>query len=60
MNIAIIGCGYVGYAVSKYWQLNSNFKLTVTTTSPERIPTLETVAKRVIVTSGNDLESLKA
>ncbi|MTJ11763.1 SDR family oxidoreductase [Anabaena sp. UHCC 0187] len=60
MNIAIIGCGYVGYAVSKYWQLNSNFKLTVTTTSPERIPTLETVAQRVIVTSGNDSESLKA
>jgi nucleoside-diphosphate-sugar epimerase len=60
MNIAIIGCGYVGYAVSKYWQSNNNLMLTATTTSPERIPTLETVAQRVIVTSGSDIESLKA
>jgi nucleoside-diphosphate-sugar epimerase len=59
MNIAIIGCGYVGYAVSKYWQSNSNFMLTATTTNPERIPTLETVAQKVIVTSGNDIEKLK-
>ena len=60
MNIAIIGCGYVGCAVSKYWQSNSNFMLTATTTNPQRISTLEAVAQRVIVTSGNDLESLKA
>ena len=60
MNIAIIGCGYVGYAVSKYWQSNSNFMLTATTTNPQRISPLEAVAQRVIVTSGNDLESLKA
>ena len=60
MNIAIIGCGYVGYAVSKYWQSNSNFMLTATTTNPERVPSLETVAQRVIVTLGNDLESLKS
>jgi nucleoside-diphosphate-sugar epimerase len=34
--------------------------LTATTTNPQRISTLEAVAQRVIVTSGNDLESLKA
>lgn len=60
MNIAIIGCGYVGYAVGKYWHSNSNFMLTVTTTSPERIPILETITPQVIVTPGKDLVGLKA
>jgi nucleoside-diphosphate-sugar epimerase len=60
MNIAIIGCGYVGYAMSKYWQTNSNINLTVTTTNPERVSQLETVANQVIVTTGNDLEGLKS
>lgn len=59
MNIAIIGCGYVGYAVSKYWHAKGNFHLTVTTTNPERIPVLETVGQRVIVTPGNNIENLK-
>ncbi|MFN5874339.1 MAG: SDR family NAD(P)-dependent oxidoreductase, partial [Aphanizomenon sp.] len=58
MKIAIIGCGYVGYAVSKYWQSNSNLILTVTTTNPQRVPSLETVAQKVVVTLGNDLENL--
>ena len=59
MKIAIIGCGYVGYAVSKYWQSNSNLILTVTTTNPQRVPSLETVAQKVVVTLGNDLENLQ-
>jgi nucleoside-diphosphate-sugar epimerase len=60
MNIAIIGCGYVGYAVSKYWQTNSNINLTVTTTNPERISQLKTVANQVIVTTGSNIEGLKS
>ncbi|MCM0592649.1 MAG: NAD-dependent epimerase/dehydratase family protein [Gloeotrichia echinulata IR180] len=60
MNIAIIGCGYVGYAVAKYWQEKTNFVVTVTTTTPERVPTLKAVAAEVIVTQGNDPEGLKA
>jgi len=60
MNIAIIGCGYVGYAVSKYWQTNRNINLTVSTTNPDRVSQLETVANQVIVTTGNDLEGLKS
>ncbi|MBK1988990.1 NAD-dependent epimerase/dehydratase family protein [Sphaerospermopsis aphanizomenoides BCCUSP55] len=59
MNIAIIGCGYVGYAVSQYWQQNKNFIITATTTTTERVPGLQKVAQKVIVTQGNDLESLK-
>ncbi|WP_353932169.1 NAD-dependent epimerase/dehydratase family protein [Okeanomitos corallinicola TIOX110] len=59
MNIAIIGCGYVGYAVSQYWQ-HKDFVITATTTSNERVPELQTVAQKVIVAKGNDPESLKA
>jgi nucleoside-diphosphate-sugar epimerase len=60
MNVAIIGCGYVGYAVAQYWQQKLNFFVSATTTSPERVPVLESVAQRVTVTQGNDLDSLKS
>lgn len=60
MNIAIIGCGYVGYAVAKYWQQNRTFTVTATTTTQSRVPTLQAVAQRVVVVQGNDHEGLKS
>ncbi|ODG96465.1 NAD(P)-dependent oxidoreductase [Nostoc sp. KVJ20] len=60
MNVAIIGCGYVGYKVAQYWQQNMKFVVSVTTTSPERVPALQSVSQRVVVTYGNDLDSLKS
>ncbi|AUT01764.1 NAD(P)-dependent oxidoreductase [Nostoc sp. CENA543] len=60
MNIVIIGCGYVGLAVAKYWRQNSSFNITVTTTTPERVSSLESIADKVIVTTGDDLEGLKS
>jgi nucleoside-diphosphate-sugar epimerase len=60
MNIAIIGCGYVGYAVAQFWQQKQNFTVTATTTTPERVSTLKAVAQNVVVTQGNDLQGLKA
>jgi nucleoside-diphosphate-sugar epimerase len=60
MNIAIIGCGYVGYAVAQYWQQKTAFTITVTTTTPERVPALEETAQRVVVVKGNHSEGLKA
>ncbi|BDI19185.1 NAD(P)-dependent oxidoreductase [Nostoc cf. commune SO-36] len=60
MNVAIIGCGYVGYKVAQYWQQKMNFVVSVTTTSPERVPALQSVSQRVVVTCGNDLDSLKS
>ncbi|HIK08555.1 MAG TPA: SDR family oxidoreductase [Trichormus sp. M33_DOE_039] len=60
MNIAIIGCGYVGCAVAKYWRQNSSFNITVTTTTPERVSSLQSIADKVIVTTGDDLEGLKS
>ena len=60
MNVAIIGCGYVGYKVAEYWHKKGDFVVSVTTTSSERVPTLKAVSERVVVTRGNDLNSLKS
>ncbi|WP_414530719.1 SDR family oxidoreductase [Nodularia chucula] len=60
MNIAIIGCGYVGCAVAELWQQKMTLMITATTTTPERVPTLQKVAQKVFVTTGNDREGLKS
>ncbi|BAY46945.1 NAD-dependent epimerase/dehydratase [Scytonema sp. HK-05] len=60
MNVAIIGCGYVGCAVAQYWQQNMSFVVTATTTTPERVPELQTVAQQVVVVQGNDSDLLKS
>ena len=60
MNVAIIGCGYVGYEVAQYWQQKKSFIVTATTTTPERVPVLEAVAQRVLVVKGNDPDRLKS
>ncbi|MBW4609694.1 MAG: SDR family oxidoreductase [Hassallia sp. WJT32-NPBG1] len=60
MNIAIIGCGYVGSAIAQYWQENSSFVVTATTTTPERVPALQSVVEKVVVVSGNDPEALQS
>ncbi|MDH6056798.1 SDR family oxidoreductase [Umezakia ovalisporum] len=59
MNISIIGCGYVGYAVAQYWQQRMTFMVTATTTTPERVPILQSVAQKVVVSSGSDSQRLK-
>ncbi|MGH8002838.1 MAG: NAD(P)H-binding protein, partial [Brasilonema sp.] len=60
MNVAIIGCGYVGCAIARYWQQKITFVVTATTTTPERVSALQTVAQRVEVVKGNDSEGLKS
>ncbi len=60
MNVAIIGCGYVGYEVAQYWQQKKSFIVTATTTTPDRVPVLEAVAQRVLVVQGNDPDRLKS
>ena len=54
MNVAIIGCGYVGSAVAHLWHQELGLSTTVTTTTPERLGELETIADRVVVVKGND------
>ncbi len=58
MNIAIIGCGYVGYAAARYWQAQ-NFTVTVTTTTPEKVSALSEVADRVVILQGNDAKGMR-
>lgn len=60
MNIAIIGCGYVGCAVAQLWQQKTNFMITATTTTPERVPTLQTLAHKVVVIQGHNREGLNS
>ena len=60
MNVAIIGCGYVGTAVARHWLQNKGLVVTVTTTTPERVPVLESMGLGVVVVKGNDLEGLKS
>ncbi len=60
MNVAIIGCGYVGCAIARYWQQKMTFVVTATTTTPERVSALQAVAQRVEVVKGNDSEGLKS
>ena len=59
MKIAIIGCGYVGKAIAQQWH-QKGYELTVTTTTPEKIPQLADFAHHVKVCQGNDLDTLKA
>lgn len=59
MNVAIIGCGYVGTAVAKYWQQKMTLVITATTTTLPRVSELETFAQKVFVLQGNDREELE-
>lgn len=56
MNVAIIGCGYVGSAVAKHWQHKMTLIVTATTTTPERIHELNNIAQKVFVVRANDPE----
>jgi nucleoside-diphosphate-sugar epimerase len=57
MKIAIIGCGYVGSAIASLWQQQEEL-VTVTTTTPEKVPNLQKLASEVIVSDG-DVNTLK-
>ncbi len=58
-NIAIIGCGYVGTEVARYWH-QLGYVLTVTTTTPDRVAELEAVAQGVVIVKGNDAIGLRS
>ena len=58
MNIGIIGCGYVGSACARYWR-DRGHSVTVTTTTPERVSSLQQISDRVVVTQGSDAATLR-
>ncbi|MEO0455767.1 MAG: SDR family oxidoreductase [Cyanobacteria bacterium P01_A01_bin.114] len=53
IKATILGCGYVGKAVAKRLQ-HQGLMVTATTTSPERLAELNTVADRGVVLMGSD------
>ncbi|MEO0407961.1 MAG: NAD-dependent epimerase/dehydratase family protein [Cyanobacteria bacterium P01_A01_bin.135] len=54
----ILGCGYVGQAVTRRWQAKGK-AVTATTTTPSRLPLLEAVAQRAVQVSGSDPDGLQ-
>ena len=58
IKAAIIGCGYVGQEVARLWR-RQGLTVTATTTSPERVEALRTVADRVLVLKGTDPEAVQ-
>lgn len=60
MNIAIIGCGYVGTAVARHWHQLNKYIVTATTTTEERVAEIEQVAHRVVVMTGDDEATLRS
>lgn len=59
MKIAILGCGYVGRTVGRYWSQDCNFDVVATTTTPEKIPNLEAIGAIPRVLKGNDRPGLQ-
>ena len=58
MKITIIGCGYVGSAIASQWQKQGH-QVTVTTTTPKKVPFLQTIASEVAIANGGELDNLK-
>ncbi len=58
MKVAIVGCGYVGTATAKHLRAKSDYTITATTTTRERVAQLEGVAQRVAVIKGNDKDAI--
>ncbi|MCT7949505.1 SDR family oxidoreductase [Ancylothrix sp. C2] len=57
MNITILGCGYVGTALAKLWQ-NTGHNLTLTTTTPEKITSLQQISPQVKLVKGSDFDAI--
>ncbi len=58
MKITIIGCGYVGSAIAKFWH-QADHHLTVTTTTPDKVEELSQFADQVAIVNGNDTNALQ-
>ena len=59
-KIAIIGCGYVGTALARYWERQKGYSIAATTTRQERVAELERVATQVLVIKGKDSQAIEA
>ena len=53
MNIAVIGCGYIGSAAAAIWT-KQRHHVTATTRTPERLSELAKVSQKSLIIRGND------
>lgn len=58
MRIAIVGAAYTGRAAARHFRQQGH-TVSVTTTRPDRVKELSSVADRVIVMKGSDVDSMK-
>ncbi len=58
-NVAILGCGYVGSALADYWQEQGHF-VTGTTTSWERVASLDQLVSQVVLMNGSDASAVQS
>lgn len=56
MNIAIIGCGYVGKALGRFWKA-AGHSVTATTRNPEHIEGLQSIVSNVVLLQGDIYET---
>jgi nucleoside-diphosphate-sugar epimerase len=57
MNTLILGCGYVGSEVARLWH-NDGHQVTVTTTTPEKVEKLSSIADRVAIVEGSNVNAI--
>lgn len=60
MKVAIVGCGYVGTRVAQKLRDKSDYIVTATTTTPQRVAELEAIVDRVAVLKGDDKDAMTA
>jgi nucleoside-diphosphate-sugar epimerase len=60
MKVAILGCGYVGKTVARYWSRERNFEVMATTTTPKKVRSIKAIPAEVMVLKGNDRDGLKS
>lgn len=53
MNIAIVGCGYIGLEIAATWT-KKGIHVTATTRTPERLPELSKASQKSVILKGND------
>lgn len=57
MDIAVIGCGYLGRKAASFWT-GQNHHVTATTRHPEKLPDLAKVAQKTVLFREGDLDTL--
>jgi cupin fold WbuC family metalloprotein len=58
MQITVVGSGFIGLALARHWRTSGQHRITLTTTSPQRLDALRPEADRVVVLRAAESEAL--